>query len=213
MNSCKWCNQNFDISNKPKGWMANHSRWCNDNPKRIEYANKIAESRRTWTAETKKHHSELIKKHHVSGSYDNAKKKQKINPSFKGKFHSDKTKDIIKQKALNSKHRRLKKNMHVYNGILMDSTWEVILANRLDTLNIIWERPSPLKWIDDLGIQHNYFPDFYLPKYDMYLDPKNPYAYKVQLKKINILKQLYNNVYFLSSIDECKTFIIENYIK
>ena len=213
MNQCKWCKQNFDISNKPKGWMANHSRWCNDNPKRIEYATKIAESRRAWTVETKKHHSELIKKHHASGSYDNAKKKQKNNPSFKGKFHSNETKDIIKQKALNSNHRRLKKNMHVYNGIIMDSTWEVILAERLDTLNIMWERPSPLKWIDDSGVHHNYFPDFYLPKYDLYLDPKNPYAYKVQLKKINILKQLYNNVYFLSSIDECKTFIVENYIK
>lgn len=34
---CKHCNKTFDIADKPLGWMANHSRWCNLNPKRNEY--------------------------------------------------------------------------------------------------------------------------------------------------------------------------------
>ncbi|QBQ76898.1 hypothetical protein WFK_00135 [Escherichia phage vB_EcoM_WFK] len=33
MSICKHCNMEFDISNKPKGWMANHTRWCKSNPK------------------------------------------------------------------------------------------------------------------------------------------------------------------------------------
>jgi len=34
---CKHCQVIFDISDKPKGWMANHSRWCDNNPKRQSY--------------------------------------------------------------------------------------------------------------------------------------------------------------------------------
>ena len=45
-----------------------------------------------------------------------------------------------------------------------------------------------MKWIDKYGIERNYFPDFYLPLYDLYLDPKNKFAYKVQKEKIDILK-------------------------
>lgn len=40
--TCKHCNKNFDISDKPLGWMANHSRWCDLNPKRSEYKNRFA---------------------------------------------------------------------------------------------------------------------------------------------------------------------------
>ena len=41
MHKCKWCNKEFNLSNKPKGWMANHSRWCDKNPKRNDYINTI----------------------------------------------------------------------------------------------------------------------------------------------------------------------------
>jgi hypothetical protein len=209
---CKWCGLEFNLEEKPKGWMANHSRWCNENPKREEYSKVISESRKSWTEETRKKYSEKISNHHSNGTYDRAKDNQKENPSFKGKVHTEFSKDLIRKKALTSDHRRLKKNTQNYNGVIMDSTWEIILAKRLDSINIKWERPKSLKWIDDKGIEHNYFPDFYLPDYDLYLDPKNPYAYMIQSKKINILNQKYNNIKFLLSSDECKMFSIENYI-
>ena len=37
LKTCKHCLENFDISDKPSGFMANHSRWCNSNPKRDQY--------------------------------------------------------------------------------------------------------------------------------------------------------------------------------
>lgn len=37
---CKHCKVEFDISEKPKCWMASHSRWCSENPKREEYASR-----------------------------------------------------------------------------------------------------------------------------------------------------------------------------
>ena len=36
---CKHCQISFDMTDKPKGWMANHSRWCEHNPKRADYVN------------------------------------------------------------------------------------------------------------------------------------------------------------------------------
>lgn len=34
MRKCKHCLLSFDITDKPVGWMANHSRWCDKNPAR-----------------------------------------------------------------------------------------------------------------------------------------------------------------------------------
>lgn len=30
-------------------------------------------------------------------------------------------------------------------------------------------------WKNENGIEHRYYPDFYLPEYNVYLDPKNDY--------------------------------------
>ena len=47
-----------------------------------------------------------------------------------------------------------------------------------DENNIIWIKPKAIKYLDINGKQHNYIPDFYLPQYDVYLDPKNDYLIK-----------------------------------
>jgi len=37
MSKCKHCLEEFDTTDKPSGWMANHSRWCDKNPKLESY--------------------------------------------------------------------------------------------------------------------------------------------------------------------------------
>lgn len=60
-----------------------------------------------------------------------------------------------------------------YNGIWFDSKWEVIVAKSLDENSIEWIRPrTGFVWTDK---GNKYFPDFFLPNYNVYLDPKNPY--------------------------------------
>ena len=122
------------------------------------------------------------------------------------KPHTEETKEIIRQKALASKHRRLRKGMVMYKGIWLDSSWEYELAKRLDELEIRWERPAPIGWVDKKGTTHNYFPDFYLLDYDLFLDPKNPAAYENQKEKIKILEKTYKNIIFITSLSECKNF-------
>jgi hypothetical protein len=202
--TCKHCKKRFDISDKPKGWMANHSRWCDLNPKREQYNKDTAHMRAGITEESRKKQREGVKRAHQNGKYDHIK--GTVNRHWLGRKHTEETKKLISEKARQSKHRRLKKGVVEYKGILLDSSWELALAKRLDELNVSWIRPEPIEWVDSKGLKRNYFPDFYLPEYEIYLDPKNPHAIKVQKKKIDALLEQHSNIIILDSLDKCSTY-------
>jgi len=203
MGVCKHCGEEFDLSDKPKQFMANHSRWCTENSKRKEYVKKLKHARAAKTKESLIKAGESIKEAHKRGAYANVEHGK----SFRGKKHKPETIEVIRQKALASKHRRLRKGTVMYKGVLLDSSWELELAKRLDAIGIVWERPKPLPWTDSKGKKHNYFPDFYLPELDLYLDPKNPHAFRVQKKKIDILNETYSNIIWITSLEECQQYI------
>lgn len=82
-----------------------------------------------------------------------------------------------------------------YNGIHMDSSWELEIAQYMDDQNIEWQRTRKIMfwWTDKNGLKRRYYPDFYLPKYDLYLDPKNKYLLKLDEYKLNqVIKE--NNI-------------------
>jgi len=205
---CKWCNSKFDISDKPNGWMANHTRWCNENPKRQEYINALKER------DSVKLMHEAKKKSGYVNQYAKAKLNgHKIDNPLKGKKHPNPFKkhtkesiEKIRTAALASDHRRLRKGMVEYKGIMLDSSWELELAKRLDELNVKWIRPKSIPWTDAEGRVRRYFPDFYLPEHDLYLDPKNKHAYNVQKEKIDILLATYDNIQFITDLDDIKNF-------
>lgn len=62
----------------------------------------------------------------------------------------------------------------LYNGIKLDSSYELIVAEDLDKNSIKWERCGRFPYHIN-GELHYYTPDFYLPEYDIYLDPKNDF--------------------------------------
>jgi hypothetical protein len=168
-----------------------------------------------WTDEARRKAAETKRQKGSSNQYTKAKVEGKEIPigankgkigTFLGKNHSAEVKELIREKALLSNHRRLRKKMIEYNGVMLDSTWELELAQRLDEQNIRWERPKPIRWSDSEGILHNYFPDFFLPDYNLYLDPKNPHAYNVQKKKIDQLKKQLTNLVILTNIEDIRTF-------
>lgn len=82
-----------------------------------------------------------------------------------------------------------------YNGTVFDSGWEASLAKWLDTNQIEWIRPNALEWKDGSKTRH-YFPDFYLPKLDLYLDPKNPIVISRQQRKLKALNETYSSIYY-----------------
>lgn len=78
-----------------------------------------------------------------------------------------------------------------YKNIWFDSEWEVRVAKSLDENQIVWTRPKTgFVWNEN---NNKYFPDFYLPTYDVYLDPKNDYLIEKDREKIN-RAMLQNNI-------------------
>lgn len=202
---CKHCSESFESLNTSE--RANHTRWCNQNPKRQAYVDKLEYSRSCITQEARLRNNQGIKNAHIQGKYKGSHKKAVETRRQRGNLnHTEETKRLIREKALASPHRRLKKGTVTYKGILLDSSWELELAKRLDTLGIKWVRPEPLPWVDEEGITHNYFPDFYLEDYDLYLDPKNPHAIRVQRKKLDCLFTQYKNIVIIDSLAKCKEY-------
>lgn len=204
LRTCKHCLEEFSLEGKNKSWMANHTRWCQKNPKSSEYKSTIFPHQ---NEESRSRAIAGIKLAHKRGAYLNAPKKMIETRKKNGThYHTEETKQILKEKALASPHRRLRKKMIEYNGVWLESSWELALAVRLDKLKVKWLRPDPIKWIDYDGFYHNYFPDFYLPDYDIYLDPKNPHARKVQKKKLKQLLTQYDNIVIIDTLEECQNY-------
>ena len=100
---------------------------------------------------------------------------------------------IMKEKM---KNRRTASKRVEYNGVVLESLWEYNLAVNLDSNKISWTRPEPLLYKDDTGQIRRYYPDFYIPHLDLYLDPKNDYLRELDKRKIDlVVKQ--NNVTIL----------------
>ena len=202
---CKHCNLNFDFESTSQ--KANHTRWCEKNPKIEEFR---------ATAKLAARHASNASRGRVVSEETRIKLRNaslgKPN-GFAGKLHSPESRKKISIAARNSKHRRLLRSTQEYtktdgSKVLLDSSWEVALAVRLDELSIQWSRPAiPLTWVDNQGNCRNYFPDFYLEKYNIYLDPKNKEAFKKQKEKVDWLLINRPDVIFLHTLEECKNYL------
>jgi hypothetical protein len=69
--------------------------------------------------------------------------------------------------------------------IPLESTWELKVALHLDGLDIQWIRPQPVKWMDSRKVSRMYYPDFYLPDHQLYLDTKNPWCLMKDAEKLD----------------------------
>jgi len=206
--SCKYCNFSFDtLTNSER---ANHTRWCDLNPNKKNYIEKLKNNRKYCKSSLSDEHKRKLSNAHKNGKYSHIE----YSKFFLGKKHTDKTKNLISLKARLSTHRRLVRSIRPYTKkdgsiVMLDSSWEEALAFRLDNLNINWIRPeNPISYTTSDGKSHNYFPDFYLPEYDLFLDPKNPFALTVQKDKINILNDMMSNLIIIKSLEDCKNFNI-----
>lgn len=105
-----------------------------------------------------------------------------------------------------------RKNIWYFNknqnkNILLESSWELKVAEKLDDKNVKWIRPDPISWYDEENKKRYYYPDFYIPDLDLYLDPKNPYCLKLDQQKLKKISQKINLIfgdidYILQHIDK-----------
>lgn len=90
-----------------------------------------------------------------------------------------------------------------YRGFTMDSRWEVDLAKWMDEKYILWERNRKYMflWVDENGNDRKYFPDFYLPSLNVYLDPKNNFYLQRDLPKLKYVIQKYGITLLYGNLD------------
>lgn len=180
--------------------------------------------RRIHSEETKTKISESLKGVNVGKKYPNRKPKYErksvkcsyCDDSFiirVGAATNPKTckkkecqKKLLSERARNSDYRRFWKQHINYNGVLLDSSWELLLAKQLDSLKINWIRPDkPLIWFDKDNVRRRYFPDFFLPDFGLYLEPKNPHGMRIQKEKFEILSKDHK-IILLDSEEKCKNW-------
>lgn len=95
-----------------------------------------------------------------------------------------------------------------YHEYILDGLWELDVAKYLDNNNIKWERPLNGFKYEWNNSEHLYFPDFYLPEYNYYIEVKgyqrerDSYKWK-SVKNLIIIKEkeiteIRNNQYDIS---------------
>jgi len=85
--------------------------------------------------------------------------------------------------------------------IVLQSSYELIVAKELDKNNIRWIRPKPIPYVDKEGIKRKYYPDFFLNDFNVYLDPKNNYLEEKDKYKIEMSSKLNNVVIIILGKD------------
>lgn len=112
------------------------------------------------------------------------------------------SKDCARKSSTYMKHTI--KYEHDNEIILLDSTWELKIAEYLDENNIKWIRPKHLEWYDSKNKLRRFYPDFYLPEYNIYIDPKNDYRILQDNEKLEYFKNkielYYGKVHYLKNI-------------
>jgi hypothetical protein len=121
--------------------------------------------------------------------------KQILREKALGRIHTDETKkklsEYARQNELGGHTSKNKIKYKTKEGsiVYLQSSYEIELAKELDINNINWIRPKPIMWLDDMGVNHRYYPDFYLTDFDVYLDPKNDYLQKIDKRKIELVSK------------------------
>lgn len=167
---------------KNKRSLAQHERCCKDNPNR-------------QPTPLMKYN---LSNHSGCNQYIKAKKlglpkpivseatRKKLSENFKGRHHTEAYKKymskIAKERGLGGWHTS---RSFPYKEVILDSSYELTLAEDLDKNNIKWERPKPFLYILD-GEQHRYYPDFFLPDFNVYIDTKNDFLIKNINPKLGI---------------------------
>jgi predicted nuclease of restriction endonuclease-like RecB superfamily len=120
---------------------------------------------------------------------------------------------MVKRRKIKKKKTKLWSKPSIYKTVdgkqvPMDSTWEVIMAMRLDELNIKWERDENMKlpYLSKAGRKRNYIPDFYLPDHDVYVEVKGFFTESAKHKMKSVLEVNDVKIIMLNSLIEIASF-------
>ena len=183
---CKFCNKEC----KNKNSLTNHQRLCPKNPDRNYVSRTLGKNGHVaWNKGLTKETSESLAKASATMKllgHGGWSKKASSNGGKAGGGYRENAGRSKKFRVLDSFGKE----------VCLQSSFELKCSELLNELQIAWIRPSALKYDNK-----NYFADFYLPEFDLYLDPKNNYKAKLDQTKIDKVKEQ-NNVKVFILLEE-----------
>jgi len=95
--------------------------------------------------------------------------------------------------------------------VKLQGTWEVVFAHHMDSLCIEYKsHEGRLKYYDAAGNEKSYYPDFYVPMWDVYIDVKGAFFEDIQKEKFDHVFASNPNVkIFLVTKEVFKSFGID----
>lgn len=176
--TCKYCEKICKNDNS----LRNHERLCKNNPNRQILKSNFIDYNKKKKDENIPTSNQFIKAKQ-EGRIENVSEETKIKLSkaFKGRILSEYHKSRISQGMMRAVKRnpesysssnvngRTKKV--VYKDFVLDSSWEYEFAKWCDENDIKWDRNKDGFEYEWEGLR-TYFPDFYLPDMDLYVEVK-----------------------------------------
>jgi hypothetical protein len=162
MHVCPFCG----LEKESKAGASSHSRLCSENPDRRTTFTKTGLP--AWNrGKTKDTDSRLTAMGEI------------ISLKLSGKPRASLTDDRKRRLSESARERGFggvtQSRWIKYNGKTLGSSYELRVAQSLDENDVKWTTCSRIRYIDPNGKTRTYTPDFYLPEYDVYLDPKNDF--------------------------------------
>lgn len=174
---CKYCGRVC----KNRNSLAQHEIRCKENPLKISL-DYLKQRDQSQIKRNPSNHFIKAKKLGLPIPVVSEETRLKISKVWKGRKHTEESRRKISegmQKIVREKpdsysssnvNGRVKKV--IYKDIILDSQWEVDFAIWLDQNGIIWERPNKgFEYVYE-DKKHIYYPDFYLPQLDVYVEVK-----------------------------------------
>lgn len=176
MYTCSYCEKVYYKESSLK----NHSQRCPSNPDR-----KIQNGRKgkpSWNKGLSKHDDARVARPQFAGQAwgrGRTGHPEEFKIMMRNKAHERKLGGHTSKKQLYFK----KKTGEV---VYLQSSYEIRFAEILEKLDVFWERPAPINWVDENRIMHRYYPDFKIG--NVYIDTKNDYLAIKDLDKITRVK-------------------------
>lgn len=177
---CKYCGRVC----KNKNSLAQHEIRCKENPNRIKIKSNFVEYNELVKSGERKASNQFIKAKEIGLPQPEITEetRKKLGNGWKGKTLPNWMKEKISNGmqiavrkypdsySSSNVNGRVKKV--IYKDTTLDSQWEADFAIWLDQNEIIWERPNNGFEYDYEGKKHIYYPDFYLPQLNIYVEVK-----------------------------------------
>lgn len=171
---CKYCGKEC----KNKNSLVQHEIRCKENPNKIDLS-----YIKPGNSKGHKGTNQFIKAKQEGRSIQVSEEtRYKIGNAWRGKKQSNELRQkrckVMQQVVKNYPESYSSTNVngrvkhYEYNGIVLDGKWELEVAKYLDKNQIKWERPNngfEYYWNNSI---HIYYPDFYLPGYNYYIEVK-----------------------------------------